>query len=271
MGTLSSSIAYQFVELMNHNPTHLVFLDESGDHNLQVIDPQFPVFCLASVIFEYDKYLDIVNPKIDRLKYKYWGDKSIIFHTSDIRKQRDRFKILFDQKKRGNFNQDLYDLLKNLELTIIAAGINKDSLKSTYSSPESPYDLTLEFIMERIFFYFKNVIVSGKCVLVVESRGEKENKDLYRVFHNLMNHGSGQRNQTGIHINSSEFKRHIIDLVFRSKSLNENGNQIADLIAYPIAKSIIDGSKNNLYNAFESRFYYKSDNTYDGYGLKIFP
>jgi len=31
-----------------------LFLDESGDHSLSVIDPQFPVFVLGGVIFDAD-------------------------------------------------------------------------------------------------------------------------------------------------------------------------------------------------------------------------
>jgi hypothetical protein len=44
------------------NHTHLVFLDESGDHSLQHIDQQFPAFALAATIFDFEYYLSSANP-----------------------------------------------------------------------------------------------------------------------------------------------------------------------------------------------------------------
>ncbi|MHB8782940.1 MAG: DUF3800 domain-containing protein [Desulfobacteria bacterium] len=32
----------------------ILFLDESGDHNLSVIDPQYPLFVLGGVIVDKD-------------------------------------------------------------------------------------------------------------------------------------------------------------------------------------------------------------------------
>lgn len=36
---------------------YLVFVDESGDHNLVTIDPQFPVFVLLFAILRKDDYV----------------------------------------------------------------------------------------------------------------------------------------------------------------------------------------------------------------------
>jgi hypothetical protein len=36
--------------------TYKMFLDESGDHNLKVIDPNHPVFALVGCIFEENYY-----------------------------------------------------------------------------------------------------------------------------------------------------------------------------------------------------------------------
>jgi len=32
----------------------ILFLDESGDHNLSIIDPQYPLFVLGGVIVDMD-------------------------------------------------------------------------------------------------------------------------------------------------------------------------------------------------------------------------
>ncbi|SDX21663.1 Protein of unknown function [Marininema mesophilum] len=157
--------------------SHLVFLDESGDHSLGYIDKQFPVFALASTIFEKNYYIQQANPLIDSLKYKYWGHRGIIFHSVEMRKTRGAFDFLFNPETRTNFMGDMYQLIDQLKFDIIAAGIHKLDHTHHYVTPHSPYDLTLEFIMERLYFYFKQT--SHRCVLIAESRGQKENADLY--------------------------------------------------------------------------------------------
>ena len=39
-----------------------LFLDESGSHNLAVIDPQYPLFVLGGVILEQTYLEDVVQP-----------------------------------------------------------------------------------------------------------------------------------------------------------------------------------------------------------------
>ena len=42
----------------------LMFLDESGDHNLSVIDPQYPLVVLGGVIMDADYVQDVVAPRM---------------------------------------------------------------------------------------------------------------------------------------------------------------------------------------------------------------
>lgn len=52
---------------------YLVFVDESGDHNLVHIDPQFPVFVLLFAIIRKDDYVNRVCPNLQRFKFEFWG------------------------------------------------------------------------------------------------------------------------------------------------------------------------------------------------------
>lgn len=243
--------------------THVVFLDESGDHSLQHIDRQFPVFALAATIFEGEYYLNKANPMIDRLKYNYWGHRSIIFHSVDIRKQKGDFHILREAKVREEFTNELNMLIRDLDFKIIAAGIDKIDHLQQYIQPESPYNLTFEFIMERLFFYFKNT--GNSCMLVAESRDKKENDDLYAVFDRLMERGNEN-------ISAAEFRTYIKGLKFYPKKVNENGNQITDLIVYPIARKIIGRAAGyQPYIEIKPKFYSRPNGNFWGYGLKAFP
>ena len=45
-----------------------VFVDESGDHCLDRVDPEFPVFVLAAVLVESEAYVGTVVPALAKLK-----------------------------------------------------------------------------------------------------------------------------------------------------------------------------------------------------------
>ncbi|MDQ0062398.1 DUF3800 domain-containing protein [Paenibacillus harenae] len=243
--------------------THLVFLDESGDHSMQHIDIQFPVFALAGIIFESNYYYNVANPIIDGLKYKYWGHRNIIFHSVDIRKQKDVFSILRQKEVRESFLDDMTGMMNALDYKIIASGIHKADHMRQYTTPENPYNLTLEFIMERLFFYFKGS--PSKCLLIAESRDDADNRRLYQVFSRLMRNGNGN-------VSAAEFQANITDLKFIPKVNNENGNQISDLAVYPIARKIISRARGyEPYHSIKTKFYSRLNGDFWGYGLKAFP
>jgi len=52
---------------------YLVFVDESGDHSLESINPDFPLFVLAFCIVKKDDYRQVAVPALQALK---------IFHDS---------------------------------------------------------------------------------------------------------------------------------------------------------------------------------------------
>ena len=51
----------------------VMFLDESGDHSLNTIDPSYPMFVLAGCIFDFDYYTNTIEPKLRELKIKHFG------------------------------------------------------------------------------------------------------------------------------------------------------------------------------------------------------
>jgi len=68
-----------------------LFIDESGDHNLEKIDSQYPVFVLAGVIFDNDYYNKTAKEKIKKFKIKIFGTDKIILHTADISRNKNGF------------------------------------------------------------------------------------------------------------------------------------------------------------------------------------
>jgi hypothetical protein len=81
----------------------IVFVDESGDHGLETIDPQFPVFVLAFCLLSKSDYARILLPAITEFKFAHFGHDQVILHERDIRKDIGDFSILRDPSKKTAF------------------------------------------------------------------------------------------------------------------------------------------------------------------------
>lgn len=88
----------------------VMFLDESGDHRLDKVDQSYPMFVLTGCIFDLDYYNQVVEPKINKLKQKYFGKIDVILRSYDIRKQKGDFCSLVDREKREAFTEELNTL-----------------------------------------------------------------------------------------------------------------------------------------------------------------
>jgi Protein of unknown function (DUF3800) len=66
----------------------VLFLDESGDHNLSVIDPSYPLFVLGGVIMEEAYAREVLTPRLAEFKRQLFGREDIVLHTADITRNR---------------------------------------------------------------------------------------------------------------------------------------------------------------------------------------
>lgn len=242
-----------------------MFLDESGDLSLEKIDPQYPVFCLAGVIIDEDEYRKTVSPDLDRIKLKYWKTTNVIFHSRSIRKCEPLFNNLLDKSVRYPFYEDLNAFFNKSKLKIIASVILKQKLKNQYSDPSNPYEISMMFLMERFLYFLEETNDQG--YITVESRDSRSNKNLFEEYSNILANGSGDK----YFIESSRFQARIKKIEFVTKKQNENGHQLADLVAYPIATKILYPNRKNLaFDVIKPKFR-RRGNRIKGYGLKVFP
>jgi len=82
---------------------YLVFVDESGDHELTKIDPLYPVFVLLFVIIRKADYVETVCRELQRFKLRFWGHDEVVLHEHEIRKPAGDFRILFSATVRNGF------------------------------------------------------------------------------------------------------------------------------------------------------------------------
>lgn len=64
----------------------MVFLDEAGDHSLDPVDKDFPVFILVFVLCDDADYAGALAPAFTQFKVKHFGHDGVVLHSRDIRK-----------------------------------------------------------------------------------------------------------------------------------------------------------------------------------------
>lgn len=65
----------------------LVYIDESGGHDLSRPDPNYPVFVLAAAVFDPGRYVESFVPRVTELKIQHLGHDGHPLHEAEIRKR----------------------------------------------------------------------------------------------------------------------------------------------------------------------------------------
>lgn len=237
----------------------IVYLDETGDHSLDPVDKDFPVFVLVFMMCHTNLYAQSIVPAVTEFKLKHFGHDGVILHSREIRKCLGDFAFLQNPILRKPFHEDLNKLVTDAPFSVIAIAIRKQTHKERYGkSAQNPYELALEFGMERLKAYLEE-LGQKQILMLAEARGKNEDDELRLAFLKLMKYGSYYQ----------DFKSIDFQLEFVSKKTNVIGHQLADLAGYPIARYAIDWNKPNL--AFEVVRKKILDRPGWRHGLKIFP
>jgi len=242
---------------------YYLFIDESGDHGLVNLDPDFPVFLLCGLLTSEENYENTKN-RINTLKKNFWGNKEVILHSRDIRKCNKEFQILFDTDIKRQFYLQLNEVIETSTYRILASAIDKEKYIKTYGKLSNDvYELALSFIIERAIFSLDEITGQEKQLkIIIEKRGKKEDKKLDEHFQRLLARGTG-------FVDAERIKAVRTKIIFKDKKENINGLQLADLVAYPIARFVIEPKRANpAFDVLAPKIYTKNGKRY---GLKIFP
>lgn len=239
---------------------YIVFVDESGDHSLESIDPDYPIFVLSFCAIHKANYTDYLTPAVRRLKLSTFGHDMVILHEHDIRKKKGAFAKLGKEAREG-FLEQLTDIMREAQFTLFAVVIDKRRLKARYVTPGHPYHLAMEFGLERLNRFLTGQGQNGRLTyLICEARGAKEDKELELEFRRICdgaNYGG---------------ERLPFDLVMADKKTNSEGLQIADLTARPVGLSVLRPEQpNRAMDVLEGKFYRNGFGDKKGFGLKCFP
>jgi hypothetical protein len=229
---------------------YIVFADESGDHGLVSIDPQFPVFALVLCVIAKADYASTVVPAFQAFKFDVWGHDAVVLHEHDIRKSKGAFTLLLtDPALRARFYDRLNTLMADAPIRVFASIIDKNALKAKYATPWNPYEIALLFCMERLRDHLMRQGQKGRLVHVLfESRGHREDRELEIEFRRVC------ANRSNWGYRQADFRQIAFEPVFVSKSANSTGLQLADLVARPIALNFLKpGQANRAYEIISGK------------------
>lgn len=246
----------------------ILALDENGIPSLKKYDcPNTRYFTITGVQICSEDFLSIKN-SIVNLKNKYWQngsfkDERVVFHAREIRKKEYSFNPkIIDYAK---FIEDLEYFLENAPVKIYASTVDKKEHHDTYKYNAYPvYDLALTFILERYAYDLNRSQKKG--IVLLESRGKKEDKNLLKQINKLFKYGNSY--------NKPEIFRNISAVYFnrkrtKDKKLSYWQLELADLYAYSIHKYTKTGVADTRLNKFKNKIY--AYPYHKGKGLKLFP
>ena len=239
---------------------YIVFVDESGDHSLTAINPEWPLFVLSFCIFPVVAYVHQVTPAIRQLKFDSFGHDLVILHEHDIRKKKGAFARL-NKEAREVFLDRLTDIIAATDMTMIAVVIDKARHKARYSAPEHPYHLAMQFGLERVAHF---LALRGQdyaeTTVVCEARGAKEDAELELEFRRVCDGANRSK------------RPYPLRIVIADKKTNSEGLQLADLTARPAGLSVLRPAQpNRAWDVLKAKLFAGQHNCVSGNGIKVFP
>jgi hypothetical protein len=244
--------------LLNPRTQYLLFLDESGTHDMRTVDPHWPVFVLLGLLEGEIYYQKTLVPRVKELKARYQINKTSPLHSRHIRRWDGAFSFLREQKKRGSFYEDINQLFKQCRIRIFAIIIDKIRFSKRFLFAPNPYDVSLNQLLSLICGPPGIPGPNRPFVqrIIAEARGKAEDRALQKEYSSFAR--SGLSAYGARHVQSRLprtvkrlFPSHID---FAHKSAAVAGLELADLAAYPIGRAFINGDwKNPAYLAVASR------------------
>lgn len=243
----------------------IVYVDESGDHSLEKIDDDYPLFVLAFCAFYQENYIDKVVSAVERLKFRQFGHDIVVLHERDIRREAAPFKFRSRVEKQ-QFIDDLTQIIGDSNFILIACIIDKRELAAKTDLPDNPYHIALRSCLDGLGeLLAEKGQEDRETHIVFESRGAKEDKELELEFRRFCD-GEGD------HGRKLPYR-----IVVADKKVNSTGLQLADLVARPIGLSYLrKGQPNRAFEVLKAKFLCRGGRAnvgmdYDGFGLRILP
>jgi hypothetical protein len=246
---------------------YYLFIDECGHHNLEKIDASFPCFGVCGILVSHKNYFDIQS-RMEAIKSKFWGDKTVIFRSYNLRKNRKEFEIFIGQSKlKSELIECINSLVSESRFRIVCPVIHKEEHKARYGKNAwGVYETAITFMLQRCVYAMEKVSTPTikKLNIILEERSPDQDEQIKKHIYNLMERGD-------LFVSADEYKRYINSIEFAGKYKNIAGLQLADLMAYPIVTHVQFPERENFAFRYVIPKLDHKNGVWGGYGVIRFP
>ncbi len=250
----------------------IAYIDESGKPNFKD-NEKFVLSCLIVQECKWEK----IHKEVHKIKKKYYPlseSEGVEFHAKEIIRGRKEHKILKSMEDRLRLFGEIYDLIKNSEITIINVLINKEKV---FPHKKSTFDIEtwgFRLLYERLGKFMKKINEDKEnntyeyCILIIDSINKEADNNLRLKIQEFVRDGT---------LYSSH--KYIIEEAIFTDSKWRCLSQLADCIAFCIGRvhnnrgtnlKLTDKFK-EFYDLIEPRFDRSKKGVLEGCGLVIFP
>ncbi len=222
---------------------YLMFVDETKPNQ------HYTNFCFGGIVVERKYYEEQLVHDINTLKQKHFRRTDIIFHYSEMRKNRNDFSCLLDPDIRNSFWEDYVNLLSQAKFEILSVYFDDNKMKELqYGKPSNNYNIGFYYLLDMFTYYLRDK--KGQGQVCVESRTFAENRTILDVFYNYLNNGS-------IYFDSDLVSKYMVSIGFTVKGDNCIGLQIADIVPSQLLRYNAQAKKDfhKLYKTLGQKIY----------------
>ena len=232
-------------------------LDESGDDNLEKNDPAYPVFVVGGVILE-DDYIPTAEEVIREFKQALFGRDDFVLHTAEIMRSRGVFSRLRQPGFRQEFYEQLNDLVRSLEFSVIACAVRKDHYApGSQTLDRDLYRLALRSLTNQFCEIIGDHRNGGR--IRAERRRPDVDQAVERSWEELCLDGTATTSAATI-------RRRIASLTLHTKLDRLVVLELADLVVTPIGRHISGRSDQADWHIVQEKFHGDADSA-----VTIFP
>jgi hypothetical protein len=240
-----------------------MFIDETGDASVRNDDPRFNIFVLCGVLFSEAEYASF-EKAFKALKIKYFNNDAVVFHSVEMRKKSNAFKIFQNEQLLQKFYAEIGRIFRNSRYLVFSCVVDKPGYRTKYPEKNFAYEEALMYMCERGISSIGGMNSGHKLHLCLEKRGKDKDRSLKLYYTDFIRYGTH-------YVSTYDFQVCNPTIHFRGKQENTNGLQFADLIAYPIARKHLSPDRPQpTYDLFSDKIYSKFGKI-EGFGIKYFP
>jgi hypothetical protein len=118
---------------------YIVYVDESGDHNLQSIDDSYPIFVLAFCVFHKRHYSEVIVSALEKFKFNHFGHDQVVLHENEIRRRKGLFNIFKDRAHQQTFMDELTQVIEFSNFILISAPLKSNIRKIMHTTLRLAY------------------------------------------------------------------------------------------------------------------------------------